>query len=168
MKRLKLFVFCSLILVLLSSSLMAQNFNQIFSKKQQIPMQQTNQAAQYILGSGDVLLVTVNLWGHVLKPGIYSVPSSYTLIDLISSAGGPLSTARLNDVRIVRKNQEVLKVDIEKFLKTGDMSTIPPLQPGDTIIVSGSIQDIFTKMVAIFRDLAIIVNVFVLASRVNY
>ncbi|WP_456407950.1 polysaccharide biosynthesis/export family protein [Caldithrix abyssi] len=144
----------------------AQNFNEMFSKKQQM-MQQPNRAAQYILGSGDVLLVTVNLWGHVLKPGIYSVPSSYSLIDLISSAGGPLSTARLNDVRVVRKNQEVIKVNLEKFLKTGDASSLPTLQPGDTIIVSGSIQDVFTKMVAIFRDLAIIVNVFVLASRVN-
>ena len=156
-----------LIIGQLPKSVKAQNFNEMFSKKQQM-LQQPNRAAQYILGSGDVLLVTVNLWGHVLKPGIYSVPSSYTLIDLISSAGGPLSTARLNDVRIVRKNQEVLKVDIEKFLKTGDISSLPSLQPGDTIIVSGSIQDVFTKMVAIFRDLAIIVNVFVLASRVNY
>ncbi len=167
MKRTYFILIIGLLIYLQPYSARSQNFNEMFSKKQQM-MQQPNRAAQYILGSGDVLLVTVNLWGHVLKPGIYSVPSSYTLIDLISSAGGPLSTARLNDVRIVRKNQEVLKVDIEKFLKSGDIASLPPLQPGDTIIVSGSIQDVFTKMVAIFRDLAIIVNVFVLASRVNY
>lgn len=156
-----------LLIVVLSWGLQAQDLGKMFNKSPQ-SFQQPNQAAQYILGSGDVLLVTVNLWGHVLKPGIYSVPSTYTLIDLISSAGGPLSTARLSDIRIVRKNQEVLKVNLEKFLKTGDISSIPPLQPGDTIIVSGSIQDIFTKLVAIFRDMAIIANVFVLASRVRY
>ncbi len=127
----------------------------------------SDKPAQYILGSGDILLVSVNLWGHVQRPGIYSIPSAYSLIDLISSAGGPLNTARLNDVRIVRKNQEVIKVDIEKFLKTGNNDLLPQLQPGDTIIVSGSIQDIFSRFVGLMRDIAIIVNVFVLASRVK-
>jgi len=127
----------------------------------------SDKPAQYILGSGDILLVNVNLWGHVGRPGIYSIPSSYTLIDLISSAGGPLNTARMNDIRIVRKNQEVIKVDIELFLKTGDNTLLPQLQPGDTIIVAGSIQDIFSRFVGLMRDLAIIANVFVLASRVK-
>jgi len=127
----------------------------------------TDRPAQYILGSGDILLVSVNLWGHVQRPGIYSIPSSYTLIDLISSAGGPAKSARLNDVRIVRKNEEVLKVDVELFLKSGNNKLLPVLQPGDTIIVSGSISDIFTRIVGIMRDMAIIANVFVLASRVK-
>lgn len=156
-----------LIFLFLTAAAQAQDYSKMFQGQQRRMPQQANPAAQYILGNGDVLLVTVNLWGHVLKPGIYSVPSNYTLIDLISSAGGPLSTARLSDVRIVRKNQQVIKVNLEKFLKTGDSSNIPPLLPGDTIIVSGSIQDIFTKLVGIFRDLAIIANVFVLAARVN-
>ena len=153
-----------IMIFVISNTLAAQNFDNLssFSTAQS---QFSDKPAQYILGSGDILLVNINLWGHVQRPGIYSVPSSYTLIDLISSAGGPLSTARLNDVRIVRKDQEVLKIDIEKFLKTGDNSVLPILRPGDTVIVSGSIQDIFLTIVGIFRDLAIIANVFVLASR---
>ena len=83
----------------------------------------SDRPAQYILGSGDILLVTVNLWGHVQRPGIYSVPSSYTLIDLISSAGGPLKTARLNDVRVVRKNTDVVQIDVDRFLKTVVLSS---------------------------------------------
>lgn len=154
-------------LVLLAiSNLFSQNFDNISGFNPQAT-QFSDKPAQYILGSGDILLVNVNLWGHVQRPGIYSVPSAYTLIDLISSAGGPLNTARLNDVRIVRKDQEVLKVDIEKFLKTGDNTLLPIIQPGDTIIISGSIQDIFTRLVGLFRDIAIIANVFVLASRVK-
>lgn len=135
-------------------------------KSQTSTLQYSDRPAQYILGGGDILLVNVNLWGHVQRPGIYSIPSAYNLIDLISSAGGPLQTARLSDVRVIRKNQEVMEVNVEKFLKTGNVELLPVLQPGDTIIVSGSIQDIFTKVVAIFRDLAIIVNVFMLAVRV--
>lgn len=156
-----------IILLIWTGWLAAQNLDTFpgFSEKS-VP-QFSDKPAQYILGSGDILLINVNLWGHVQRPGIYSIPSAYTLIDLISSAGGPLKTARLNDVRIVRKNQEVVQVDVDRFLKTGKIELIPLLQPGDTIIVSGSIQDIFTRIVAIARDLAIIVNVFVLASRVK-
>lgn len=157
-----------LITFLFSANLFGQVFDQIPAfNQQQTTSSFSDRPAQYILGTDDILLVNVNLWGHVQRPGIYSVPSAYSLIDLISSAGGPLKTARLSDVRIVRKNQEVMQVDIEKFLKTGQINLLPLLQPGDTIIVSGSVQDIFTRVVAIFRDLAIIANVFVLANRTN-
>lgn len=133
----------------------------------QIPIQIGDRPAQYVLGSNDVLLITVNLWGHVKKPGIYSIPSSFGIIDLLSSAGGPLKTARLNDIRIIRKNQEVITVNVEEFIKTGNKDLLIPLQPGDVIIVSGSISDIFGRIVGFVRDLAIIVNVIVLATRVR-
>lgn len=155
-----------LLSVFLISNIYAQDLDNLINFQQgRTTSQYTDRPAQYILGSGDILLVSVNLWGHVQRPGIYSIPSSYTLIDLISSAGGPLKTARLNDVRVVRKNTDVVKVDIDRFLKTGDITLLPVLQPGDTIIVAGSFQDIFTRVVGIMRDLAIIANVFVLASR---
>jgi hypothetical protein len=128
-------------------------------------LQTGDRPAQYILGSDDVLLITVNLWGHVQRPGIYSIPSSFGLIDLLSSAGGPLTTARLNDVKIIRKNQEVIKVNIKEFMKTGNKDLLVPLQPGDLVIVSGSVADIVGRIVAFARDLAIIVNVWVLARR---
>lgn len=156
-----LFVLCLWI-----SNSKAQNFDN-YTDGNNTTTQFSDKPAQYILGTGDILLVNVNLWGYVQRPGIYSVPSSYTIIDLISSAGGPLSTARLSEVRIVRKDQEVLKVDIEKFLKTGDNTLLPIIQPGDTIIVSGSIGNIFLQLVALARDLAIIVNVLFLASRLK-
>jgi len=158
MKRFKIStVFCLILIFYLTG------FTQDFRTQQQL--QYGDRPAQYILGSNDVLLINVNLWGHVQKPGIYSIPSSFGIIDLLSSAGGPLKTARLNDVRIIRKNQEVIKVNIEEYIKTGNKDLLVPLQPGDVIIVSGSISDIFSRIVAIVRDIAIIVNVYVLARR---
>lgn len=133
----------------------------------QAPLQYSDRPAQYILGSNDVLLITVNLWGHVQKPGIYSIPSAFGLIDLLSSAGGPLSTARLNDVRIIRKNQEVITINLEEFIKTGNKDLLIALQPGDIIIVSGSISSIFRSVVGFVRDLAIIANVILIASRIK-
>ena len=142
-----------------NSFVVSQDFNS------QVPIPTGDRPAQYVLGSDDVLLITVNLWGHILKPGIYNVPSSFGIIDLLSSAGGPLKTARLNDVRIIRKNEEVIAVNIEEFIKTGNQDLLVALQPGDVIIVSGSISDIFSRIVGFMRDVAIIVNVVVLASR---
>jgi hypothetical protein len=133
----------------------------------QVPAQYGDRPAQYILGGSDILLITVNLWGHVQRPGIYSIPSSYGLIDLMSSAGGPLTTARLTDVRIIRSNQQVINVDVEKFIKTGNSDLIPLLQPGDTIIVSGSAYDVFTRFIGIVRDIAIILNAIYLISRID-
>ncbi len=156
-----------LILCTFISVIKAQNFDDVPAFNAQSVNQFSDRPAQYILGSGDILLVNVNLWGHVQRPGIYSIPSSYTLIDLMSSADGPLKTARLNDVRIVRKNQEVIQVDVNEFLKTGNNELLPLLQPGDTIMVSGSVQDMFSRFVGLMRDIAIIVNVFVLANRMN-
>ncbi len=138
-----------------------------FARAQEIPVQYGDRPAQYILGGNDMLLITVNLWGHVQRPGIYSVPSNYGLVDLMSSAGGPLQSARLSDIRIVRKNQQVIVADVESYIKTGDSSLLPILQPGDTIIVSGNITDVITKILSVLRDIAIIANVIIIASRVN-
>jgi hypothetical protein len=132
----------------------------------EVPMQFSDRPAQYILGGDDVLLIPVNLWGHVQRPGVYSIPSSYGLIDLLSAAGGPLKSARLSDIRVIRRNQQVIKVNVDIFIKTGNSELLPVLKPGDTVIVSGNVADIFAYIVAIMRDLAIIVNVFLVASRI--
>lgn len=118
--------------------------------------------AQYILGTDDVLLISINLWGHIQRPGIYNVPSSFNIIDLLSSAGGPLETARLNDVRVIRKNQEVLQINVKEFITTGNKDLLVALQPGDLVIVSGSITDAFERVVRVARDIAIILNIFLL------
>ena len=143
------------------------SFSNLFSQESQVPMQYGDRPAQYILGGADILLINVNLWGHIQRPGIYSIPSSYGLIDLMSSAGGPLTTARLSDVRIIRSNQQVINVDVEQFLKTGNSDLLPLLQPGDTIIVSGSASDVFTRFIGIVRDIAIIANAIYLISRID-
>ncbi|MDZ7297888.1 MAG: hypothetical protein ONB49_02870 [candidate division KSB1 bacterium] len=57
---------------------------------------------QYYLGDGDELLMKVNIWGFVRKPGQYMVPTDTDLIALMSFAGGPIEEARIKAIRIVR------------------------------------------------------------------
>ncbi|MCB0312714.1 MAG: hypothetical protein KDH84_05535, partial [Calditrichaeota bacterium] len=61
-----------LIAVLIVCSFSSAAFSQDLGSQPSIQI--VDRPAQYILGSGDMLLINVNLWGHVLKPGIYSIP----------------------------------------------------------------------------------------------
>lgn len=70
-------------------------------------------------------------------------------------------------MRVIRKNQDVIKVNVKEFIKSGNKDLLVPLLPGDLVIVSGSAIDIFATMVAIARDIAIVVNVIVLAQRIR-
>lgn len=123
--------------------------------------------AQYFIGDENQLMMMVNVWGRVEKPGQYFVPSDTDLITLISVAGGPADKSRLDNVRLVRGGSlgsEVIQVNIKKFLKTGDRSLIPDLKPEDTIIVSGSMWFVFSTVVQVVAQLAIVANVYYLAT----
>jgi hypothetical protein len=124
-----------------------------------------SRAAQYYIGTEGELLIKVNVWGRVQKPGQYFVPSNTDLITLISVAGGPAEKSRLDNVRIVRNTQsgsEIIIVNIKKFLKTGDQRLIPQLQPEDTIIMSGSIWFVVSNVVSVVAQLAMVANVYYL------
>ena len=106
--------------------------------------QEYPRGAQYFLGTGDELLIKVNIWGFINKPGQYMVPSDTDLISLISFAGGPGKGAKLSNIKIVHlekinnTKENITNVNVKKYLKHGDLSLIPQLKPGDTIIISGS------------------------------
>ncbi|MFH1862099.1 MAG: SLBB domain-containing protein [bacterium] len=126
--------------------------------------------AQYYIGDENELLMKVNVWGQVEKPGQYFVASDTDLITLISLAGGPADKSRLSNVRLVRtgsSESEVMEINIKKFLKTGDQDLIPNLKPEDTIIVSGSMWHLFSTVVLVVSQIAIVANVYYLASLAN-
>jgi len=107
-------------------------------------MAQGSGAAQYILGSRDQVLMAVNIWGFVGKPGQYMVPYGTDLISLLSYAGGPREEAKIKSIKVIRggdgekKQGEVIKVNVKEFLEKGNSEEIPTLKPGDTVVVSGT------------------------------
>ena len=122
--------------------------------------------AQYFLGTDDQLVIKVNIWGFVAKPGQYIVPSNTDLISLISFAGGPREGAKLNNIRLIRatvlkdNNQQILNINVKKFVKEGDNSIIPQLKPGDTIIISGSKWYHISKYLEFMTKVAMLVQVY--------
>ncbi|MBN2411867.1 SLBB domain-containing protein [candidate division KSB1 bacterium] len=101
-------------------------------------------AAQYILGGRDQVLMAVNIWGFVGKPGQYMVPYGTDLISLLSYAGGPREEAKIKSIKVVRggdgetKQGEVIEVNVKEYLDKGNNNSIPTLKPGDTVVVSGT------------------------------
>lgn len=60
--------------------------------------------SEYVSGDfSHPVLMQINLWGGVTKPGIHYVPVHTDLITLLSYAGGPTDRAELGEVVIKRK-----------------------------------------------------------------
>ena len=75
--------------------------------------------------------------GEVLRPGAYAFPQIPGIWDIIREAGGPSPEAALTRVRVIPPEGagSPQVVDLERVLSTGDFSSLPPLDPGSTILV---------------------------------
>jgi polysaccharide export outer membrane protein len=83
---------------------------------------------------------SVYVQGAVVKPGRYGFETLPSLVDVLSQAGGATTGADLTAVTIVRRDgddRRTLAADVSAVLRTGDPSALPPLRPGDTILVPG-------------------------------
>ncbi len=105
-----------------------------------IPAARTD-ASRYVLSAkSDALLMTVKVWGEVQKPGLYDVPIGTDLVELISSAGGPTSRAKLSKVKIIREatngsKSTVSIINIKEYLDTGNAENIVEIKSNDTVVV---------------------------------
>lgn len=76
--------------------------------------------------------------GKVRAPGVIQYREGMTVLEAILSAGGFTEFANPNDVMIVRREGDKFKnieVKLKGFIKKGDISKDPPLEPGDRIVV---------------------------------
>ena len=125
-------------------------------------------ASQYYLerGTESKLMIKVNVWGAVQKPGSQYVPDGIDLISVLSAAGGPIEGAKLSKVRLVRnfdgeKLNEV--INVSRCLKKGEVALLPEIKPGDTIIVPKS-KVSFGKFVSVIYHIAVIASVVTLMT----
>jgi len=123
-----------------------------------------NRASQYYLGREDELLIPVNIWGFVNKPGQYMVPNNTDLISLLSYAGGPNENAKISTIRIVRsdprRGSQIWNIDVQRYLDTADNRLIPALKPGDTIIVKGRTFYWVSKFFEFISRLAVFAQIY--------
>ncbi|KAA3595977.1 MAG: hypothetical protein DWQ06_16505 [Calditrichaeota bacterium] len=89
-------------------------------------------------GGDLVLLISINIWGEVGRPGVYEVPDKTDLISALSLTGGPTASSKIDEIKIVRgegENKEVIVFNAKKWLKNEYKEEVPILQPGDTVVI---------------------------------
>jgi len=149
-----------------------QSFSNAFAQESQQSTSFNRGGAQYILGDRDEILMNVNVWGYVLKPGQYVVPRHTDLITLISFAGGPREGANLGEVRIIRestaaltngnaangheKKIPILTVNVNDHIEKGKSGILPVLRAGDTVIITESGGSKFQKFLGFSSFLSVI------------
>ena len=81
----------------------------------------------------------IHMLGAVYKPGRYEWSDEMSLFDLIANAGGPTESGDLSSIRIlVNKDSRAKPVifDMKAFIENGgDLSTVPQLHAGYTVMV---------------------------------
>ena len=115
------------------------------------------------MGDVEQLRIYTYIWGQVKRPGLYIVPDNTDLLALLSLAGGPTEEAKLSKIRIVRPTKEgkkIIWVNMKEYLETGNQELRPVLQPGDTIIVSGTIFYAFSKTADFLAKVAAVLGVY--------
>ncbi len=83
----------------------------------------------------------VFITGAVGAPGKYNFEKMPTIWEAILEAGGPLSTALLNNVQLIRGGKEsgkIISVDLSAAFERNDMRDLPALMAGDNIYVLSS------------------------------
>ena len=144
-----------------------------------------NLPSQFFLGDRDEILIQVNVWGYVGRPGQYLVPRHTDLISLISFAGGPRDGANLGEVRIIREgrtdkgtnghnghnnNAPVLTINVKDYLESGKQGIIPTLEAGDTVLISETFGNKLRRTVGITSVVGVIATVATVAlllERIN-
>lgn len=84
----------------------------------------------------------------------------------ILQAGGPNDRAKLDEIHIIRPradgSAEVFQIDLNKFIKEGNLASNPPLRPGDTVSVAkkGFTSQELTTVLAVITTLATLTLLF--------
>jgi len=74
------------------------------------------------------IMIPVNVWGATKTTGLFRVPKTTTLIELLSYAQGPSNDAKLNKVKIKRTSEKVEKtftVDLSELIENPSAHDIP-------------------------------------------
>ena len=88
------------------------------------------------LSLGQNRSVLVNVMGEVENPGTYQVSSFATVFNAIYLAGGVSDLGSMRDIRLVRGNKEIARVDMYEYIQNGRVSDDIRLEDNDVVIVA--------------------------------
>ncbi len=116
------------------------------------------------------VLIEVQIWGQVNKPGRYRVPVTTDVVGLISYAGGPTEDAALSRVKLVRGSfgqGQTNKINISKYSNKADKSIIPMLDQGDVVIVPTTFYHKMMRMTGFLSQAAVLITAYLVVAGVR-
>jgi polysaccharide export outer membrane protein len=106
-------------------------------------------------------LYRINILGEVNAPGYYYTTEDQKLTGILALAGGLTSDANLDNVYIIRNEQEV-ELDVETIMREGDTASDFGLRSGDQIYVPRSFWSDTGRFTWIFSAITAVVAVIVI------
>ena len=87
------------------------------------------------------ILMFVNVWGHVNKPGRIMVDEGIDVATLLSITGGPKKGANMKHIRVYREFPDEdgnfsHEINLENFIDSGNRDGLITILPNDTYIIS--------------------------------
>jgi len=92
----------------------------------------TDQVSLTLINFGTI---NISVLGEVKNPGIYPLTGRADVIKAISAASGLTDKAGLVNATIIRGNQTILPVDLEKLFLRNDLSQNYTLESGDSLYI---------------------------------
>lgn len=139
----------------------------------------------YLVGEDDPRLqIVVNIIGEVQKPGQYMVHDGTNIVELLAKAGGPSEFSSLSNVSISRiqrgvangsengngrlaTGNEIIKVNLEDYVKRSNTTEPPVLKPGDVVFVPRNSWSKWRNVATIVRDISVVASLYLLYLRVT-
>lgn len=84
---------------------------------------------------GNIRSIRVSIVGEAAYPGTYTLPSLATVFNALYACGGPGKIGSMRNIRVVRNEKTVAKVDFYDFLMSGNLKNNIVLQDNDVIII---------------------------------
>jgi polysaccharide export outer membrane protein len=96
--------------------------------------------ANPIVQDGDSIYIPsaleeVTILGEIARPGSYEWNENMRLANLIARAGNTKDRANLEKIRLVRNNNEIQEINMQKFFEEDELTANPKLQPGDLVML---------------------------------
>lgn len=94
---------------------------------------------------GNIRGIKVTLIGEVYRPGTYTLPSVASIYNALNSAGGPNDNGSFRNIKLIRNNKVIAKVDIYDFLLTGELKDNLILRDQDIIKIEPYDKRVFLE-----------------------
>ena len=125
---------------------------------------------RYLTDENGNIMMYINIWGHVAKPGHVMVYEGIDMASLLSYVGGPIKGADLKNVKLFREVPDkdgriAYNLDFNNFIERGDRSDFIELKPNDTIIFPQTNFNYFISHVGTFNTFLGLLNLYLQVSR---